>query len=276
MRCGPSIISMRCLTGEPGSVYGWHSHPFFEFSFVDDDAAVIGYPPGKRDVERNTLLFYHRGERHGAWCEGRQRPRFWVVHFTLDAAGLERFTALATGDASRRVWGLKPDQAAAFKSVFLHLLTEHTNRRENASLAESAWLQVLLVSIQRWATDTREPGVLPEVTNPDLLKLWHLVNASVANPADFRRQIEALPNYDSLRHGFKKTFGRSPHELMRQLRIQHVKNLLLETRLSIKEIALLCGYERQHELARAFRLTTGVAPTAWREHPLEGDSIRAQ
>ena len=272
----PSIVSMRCLAGEPGSVYDWHSHPFFEFTFVSDDQATIGYPPGKRDVSRDTLLLYHVQERHGGWCGSRQRPRFWVVHFMAESRWLGQFQSLASSDASRRVWNLKPDQAATFKAIFLHLLTEHTNRRENAQMAESAWLRLMLISVHRWAAGNRETTVLPEVTNPDLLKLWHVVNASVGHPTEFRERIESLPNYDSLRHGFKKAFGCSPHEMMRQLRIQHVKNLLLESRLSIKEIAMQCGFERQHELARAFKLCTGVSPTAWRNQPFARNSVRAQ
>jgi transcriptional regulator GlxA family with amidase domain len=55
---------------------------------------------------------------------------------------------------------------------------------------------------------------------------------------------------------------------MLRLRLQHAKNLLLESTMSIKEIAQRCGYHRQHEFARAFRQQTGVAPTTWRLQPL--------
>src|SRR5437867_4887615 len=73
---------MRCLLAEPGAVFPWHSHAFDEFTLVTDDDTVIGYPPGKRPTRRNTLLLYHCGEQHGSWSNSRQKPRFWVVHFT--------------------------------------------------------------------------------------------------------------------------------------------------------------------------------------------------
>ena len=50
-----AVLSMRCIAAAPCSTYDWHSHPFFEFSFVSDDNATIGYPPGMRAVGRDTL-----------------------------------------------------------------------------------------------------------------------------------------------------------------------------------------------------------------------------
>lgn len=108
----------------------------------------------------------------------------------------------------------------------------------------------------------------PDVAHPDLVILWHLMNASVGEPGDFQQRIHELPNYDSLRHGFKRALGCSPRDMMLPLRLQHAKNLLLESSLSIKDIAQRCGYQRQHEFARAFRQQTGAAPTEWRVQPL--------
>ena len=62
---------MRCLAATPGQHYPWHSHSFCEFTFVSDDSATIGYPPGKLVTARDTLLFYHAGERHASWKIGR-------------------------------------------------------------------------------------------------------------------------------------------------------------------------------------------------------------
>jgi two-component system response regulator YesN len=50
-------------------------------------------------------------------------------------------------------------------------------------------------------------------------------------------------------------------------RIQIAKNLLLESPLSIKQIAEELGYVRQHEFTRAFHRESGQSPTSWRENP---------
>ena len=151
--------------------------------------------------------------------------------------------------------------------MFLQMLNERIRPREFQTQAESAWLRLLLISVHRWVTGDTGDALTPDSVSPELVRLWHLVNASVGQPAEFQEQIHTLPNYDSLRHGFKRAFGCSPRDMMLRLRIQHAKNLLLETNLSIKEIADRSGYQRQHEFARAFRQHTGVAPTVWRAQP---------
>lgn len=273
----PVIVSMRCLAAEPGTVYGWHDHPFCEFTFVSDDGATIGYPPGMRAVAPETLVFFRTGERHAGSSGPRQTPRFWVVHFSADPSLLAAsFPRLNEADPERRVWTLRPEQAEVFRWLFLQILTERTRPRTHQAQAESSWLRLLLISVDRWAMGDESEPLTPDSVSPELIKLWHLVNASVGAPADFQRRLHDLPNYDSLRHGFKRAFGCPPREMMLRLRIQHAKNLLLESNLSIKAIADRCGYQRQHEFARAFRKHTGVSPTTWRKDPLPRLSAAAK
>lgn len=262
-----AVLSMRCIAATPCSTYDWHSHSFFEFSFVSDDNATIGYPPGMRAVGRDTLLFFHRDEKHAGWSGPTQTPRFWVLHFTAPTEDLRLFPRFADPSPEGRVWSLRPEQAETFRWMFLQMLNERVRPREFQAVAESAWLRLLLISVHRWLTDDATESLTPDVVNPDLVKLWHLVNAGVGQPAEYLDRIRVLPNYDSLRHGFKRAFGCSPRGMMLRLRIQHAKNLLLETNLSIKEIAQRSGYVRQHEFARAFRQHTGCAPTKWRAQP---------
>ena len=262
-----AVLSMRCIAAEPCATYDWHSHPFFEFSFVTDDNATIGFPPGMRAVGRDTLVLYHSGENHAGWSGPQQTPRFWVVHFTVPLEVLAQFPKFAEPSSERRMWTLRQDQAEAFRWMFLQMLNERIRPREFQAQAESAWLRLLLIAVHRWVTGDATEALTPDAVNPELVRLWHLVNSSVGQPAEYLEQVHALPNYDSLRHGFKRAFGCSPRDMMLRLRIQHAKNLLLETSLSIKEIADRCGYQRQHEFARAFRQHTGAAPTAWRAQP---------
>ena len=108
--------------------------------------------------------------------------------------------------------------------------------------------------------------LLPEQPGTDVLQLWHLVNDCVGRSAEFARRIGRLFNYDSVRHRFKGVFGASPTQLLIRLRMQKARNLLLEIRMSIKEIAVCLGYERQHEFARTFRRNTGQIPSECGTH----------
>jgi len=265
----PKVVSMRCLVAEPGATFPWHSHDFEEFTLVTDDETTIGHPSGKRPAEKNTLFLYHRGESHGSWSSPKQKPRFWVVHFTPGSGFYRENARLGNPDATQRVWQLSPEQVETFKWLFLQILNEHTHRRGQRLVAESAWLTLLLVSVERWAEGETPVMPVPDGISSEVLRLWHVVNACVGNPAEFLEEIRLMPNYDSLRHKFKNAFGCAPREMMLRLRIQQAKNLLLETRLSVKEIATRAGYQRQHEFARAFKQDVGMAPSEWRLNPFQ-------
>lgn len=270
----PNLVSMRCHGTKPGASYAWHSHPFHEITLVTEDTATIRYAAGEIPVQPNTLLLYHRGERHGAWNTVKQIPRYWVIHFMASPALYKIFDRLADADPRRRVWQLTVDQAETFRWFFLQIINEETQQRTHHLLTQSSWLKLLLASVHRWACGENSSSITREMVSPGLLRLWHLINTSSNDPVDALRQIRLLPNYDSLRHGFKKTFGCSPRELMFRLRMQHAKNLLLETGLSVKEIAMRSGYGRQHEFARAFHQYVGTSPTNWRRNPFQTTDYR--
>jgi hypothetical protein len=265
----PSVISMRCLVPEPGAAYDWHLHPFDEFTLVTDDEAFIGFAGKKHPLKPNTLCLYRRNERHGGWCPPGHAYRSWVVHFSASDEFYRTVDCLTHPDPHQRIWRLSPDQAKDFRWFFLQILNERTKRQEQCAMAESAWLRLLLIMVHRWAKGEANNQLPPAEMQPEVVKLWHLVNSSVAAPDEYVKRIRQMPNYDSLRHSFRRAFGCSPREMMQSLRFQQAKNLLLETSLSIKEVSRRAGYLRQHEFTRAFHRQVGLAPSAWRANPIQ-------
>ena len=273
VRHEPAVVSMRCLVAEPGASYDWHHHAFEEFTLVTDDEALIGYAGEKHLTKPNTLCMYRRGERHGGWCPPGHAHRSWVVHFSATEGLYRQVDRLMEPDPLQRIWRLSEDQTNDFKWFFLQILNERTKAQEHCGMAESAWLRLLLILVQRWAKGETVTNLPPAEIQPEVLRLWHVVNSSVGSPEEFLKQIHRIPNYDSLRHAFRKAFGCSPREMMQSLRIQQAKNLLLETSLSVKEISLRVGYTRQHEFTRAFRQQVGTAPTVWKANPIQSTVV---
>jgi AraC family transcriptional regulator len=63
---------------------------------------------------------------------------------------------------------------------------------------------------------------------------------------------------------FKQIAGVTPHSYLANLRLEKARKLLLETTLSISEIAANVGYQSQSHFTRVFRSVTGVTPRAFR------------
>lgn len=83
------------------------------------------------------------------------------------------------------------------------------------------------------------------ITLNDLAELLHL------NPSYFSKKFKASNGL-----GFK--------EYLNNVRISHSEKLLLETSLSITEIAFECGYDNSNYFGDTFKKINGVSPSAFR------------
>ncbi len=63
---------------------------------------------------------------------------------------------------------------------------------------------------------------------------------------------------------FQKVTGRTPHEEIVRLKLQRVKELLLEPSLSLQTIAELTGFKHSEYLSVFFKRETGLAPSDYR------------
>lgn len=63
----------------------------------------------------------------------------------------------------------------------------------------------------------------------------------------------------------KTATGKSFIEYITMLRINYAKRLLKEDKLSIKEIAVSCGYNDQYYFSRVFKKNVGFTPTEYKE-----------
>lgn len=82
------------------------------------------------------------------------------------------------------------------------------------------------------------------------------------NVADVLREVPLSRRV--LESRFRKLLGRTPHEEIARLRIQRVKQLLLETDLPLAAIAARAGFQHDEYLSVAFKKATGVPPREYR------------
>ena len=63
---------------------------------------------------------------------------------------------------------------------------------------------------------------------------------------------------------FRQTAGVSPHRFMLESRVERVKHLLVETELSLSQIAIRAGFADQSHCTRRFREFVGITPSRFR------------
>jgi AraC-like DNA-binding protein/effector-binding domain-containing protein len=69
--------------------------------------------------------------------------------------------------------------------------------------------------------------------------------------------------------------GETPKQFTLRLRIDHAAAALVNSRASILDIALECGFESHEAFCRAFRRRFGLSPSAYRKRGLIGPSTRS-
>jgi AraC-like DNA-binding protein len=103
--------------------------------------------------------------------------------------------------------------------------------------------------------------------------LTNAVGSLRTNEADLRggaRRLRELAHVSD-RHLARlshRWFGRSPSQLVEDLRIQHARRLLLETDESVTRIAERCGFASPAYFSGRFRHAVGVSPRGLRESAL--------
>ena len=70
---------------------------------------------------------------------------------------------------------------------------------------------------------------------------------------------------------FKKECGRSPIEILTEVRIAHARRLLRETSLSVAEVAFSSGYTDPFYFSRTFARHVGSPPSVFRRGGDAGD-----
>lgn len=65
---------------------------------------------------------------------------------------------------------------------------------------------------------------------------------------------------------FKASTGVTPHRWLMAARIGRAQEFLLESDLSLAQIALQTGFSEQSHFTRVFRSVVGTSPAAWQRH----------
>ena len=63
---------------------------------------------------------------------------------------------------------------------------------------------------------------------------------------------------------FRQSVGVPPHQWLMQRRVDHARELLASSPLSLSDIALACGFAGQSHFTRVFTRRVGLSPGAWR------------
>lgn len=122
------------------------------------------------------------------------------------------------------------------------------------------------------------PGPTPEGPPPEAgaggALAWAAMGEMEAHYAEFYGVQELADGLQvskcHLIRCFTAAVGMPPGQYLTQVRLKHVKRLLLGGEFSLEAIAGLCGFSGGNYLCKVFKKHTGLTPSAWRRQAPAG------
>lgn len=154
------------------------------------------------------------------------------------------------------------------EAASMMLLTELQQDHLNSRLYLDSLSNVLAVNLLRQHTaskprlPTYEGGLPPRQLSQVLDYVDTHLDRNI-RLADLAQLLDLSPFHFS--RLFKQSIGATPHQYLKQQRIEHAKRLLKKTDQLIVDIALECGFNSHSHLSKQFRQLTGMTPKAYRK-----------
>ena len=154
------------------------------------------------------------------------------------------------------------------------ILAEHQSSDIFSNCMLKMYFQTLVVRILRYINDASILIVNnnTRATDEALQIAVDYINEHFKNNITLDDMAELLhlnPSYFSKK--FKSANGLGFKEYLNNVRINHSEKLLLETGMSITEIAFECGYDNSNYYGDAFKKVNGVSPSTFRK--LKGNIV---
>ena len=198
---------------------------------------IVITPPGFRHAQHNSIAGYDH-----CLIADFSEVQAGLQHYTVivpeikDEFILRELDCLTSGIVSNHPTHMSLDYRV--KALFASLLEKKINDRKN-----------FLATIDYVSTACR---LINESYTDAGLEI-HMIATKVGISSDY------------LRHLFKSRLGISPKQYLLQQRIERIKELLVYSTLSLKEIAELSGFSNERYLCFYFRNELGMTPGMFRK-----------
>lgn len=203
----------------------------------------------KHTVKQGSLFICPPNIQHGYGCDPDCGWEIWWVHCGGERIGEYCKEAGLSVDNPVINLGLNDRLISCFSKLLANL----SQKNMNISWIAADALHSLLLAI---VSETVNRNV-PE--NSDLINLIDINSRSL-------EELAAKAGYSKYHFSriFKEQTGKSPWELVTELKLERSKELLLGSFLSVKEIATEIGFNHPDYFAKLFARHTGVTPTKYR------------
>ncbi len=281
-------ISCHQYNSEGGKGYQHHSHCHYEFSYVVEGDRYEYYENEMIKVGKGSLFFLEPLSIHGN--SNITKTQDIVIQFSYDFLSMystyvDKKTVIRLSDPK------KPYLQVEEGSEIHNLLTKLSSitRIYHDEDAGKGIIEEIPVS-KRISRDIETAGLTLELISllldqgfikltkshldqGQVFLLEDLINTMLANPVNIPSMEEASRisgmSYYSFSRFFKQAMGINYKDYCKNVRLQYACELLVNTTLSIEEIASSVGIESSSYLTRMFKSQYNITPNKYRKKYLD-------
>ncbi len=225
---------------------------------VRDDNIIIYCVAGKGsyfqserrfDIGAGQIFVTLPGLQHAYQSDSREGWEIWWCHFQGDQTQ-RLLTSIGFSLANLIIpIGLHPRLIQAFRRIVRIL----KNKEVNCGLDSSTALFAMLMELKKITQIRRKEGL-------------EILAATDGEPVDVQSMARSagMSKYHFIRE-FKRMTGITPWRYLMARRMSRAKELLIDSSLSIKQIAFSLGFNDPNYFSRLFRKETGVSAREFRE-----------
>jgi len=207
-------------------------------------------------ADEGAFILFRPGEKQEHVCISEKTSEFYYVHF-LVPDDVSPVTL-----ASSTVYHAKP--SAKVRDLFEEMLSETESKLPHYETVTLGHFLSILGFLER--SVTAESGESHAGIDRIAIVLRRMNREFEKNHTlDDYAAMCRMSKFHFLRV-FRSLTGVSPIEYRNRLRLEHAKELLLETNLSVSEIGTAVGYASPSYFCDAFKKEVGISPRSYREN----------
>jgi AraC family transcriptional regulator, transcriptional activator of the genes for pyochelin and ferripyochelin receptors len=220
---------------------------------------MVSHPP----EQTQTILF--KGEEHTTFAWLKLDRHLYINHIGClpDAVKTEVaniFDGITTVKAFHNsTFGLKGAQ------MLQQVLLDEQEGLIHATFAESKAIELFSLQLRRWEEEIVKPPTKSKIMHTDDMEKIIMARNLLLTDLKNAPTIEQLSkksgvNRQKLKQGFKRMFGITINDYVRNERLRMAQRLLISGNYNVKDVSTMIGYENPSYFARRYKEKYGLYP----------------
>ncbi len=230
-----------------------HAHGFVEIFYITSGCGEFTIENQKYYVEKDNIIMVNHNTKHGE-VSFEDSPLEYIV-MGVDGISLSFADSLYHNEIIKDLYLTK--KVRKYFDLLIEELEENTKNKEKVCTnIANAILAKLTLNSKNIEINRHKSMVSPEI-----MRVKNYIDDNFKDDIDLDKLATiAHINKFYLVHSFKKAFTLTPIQYLNKKKLEHCKDLIINTDYSILQISELCNFSSQSYFSQSFKKEYGMSP----------------